>query len=85
MTRADESPPSPFASRHAGEKDNDMFQRVFVRAWQRLGRSDRGQDLLEYALLVGLIVIVVMAAVSPVGATLKTVFWDVIAASTNVI
>jgi len=61
-----------------------MFQRIVNRAWQRFWRSDRGQDLLEYALLVALIVIVVMAAVSPVGMTLKTVFWDVIAASSAI-
>ena len=61
-----------------------MFQRI-VRRVARLGRVQSGQDLLEYALLVGLIVIVVMAAVSPVGMTLKTVFWDVIAASTKAI
>jgi Flp pilus assembly pilin Flp len=61
-----------------------MFQRIVDRAWQRFWRSDRGQDLLEYALLVALIVIVVMAAVSPVGMTLKTVFWDVIAASSAI-
>jgi Flp pilus assembly pilin Flp len=66
-------------------KDISMFQRVTGRVRQRFGRPDRGQDLLEYALLVGLIVIVVMAAVSPVGMTLKTVFWDVIAASTAAI
>ena len=53
--------------------------------WRRVGRPDRGQDLLEYALLVSLIVIVVMAAVAPVGTTIKTVFWDVIAASANAI
>ena len=53
--------------------------------WRRFGRPDRGQDLLEYALLVSLIVIVVMAAVAPVGTTIKTVFWDIIAASANAI
>lgn len=54
-----------------------MFQRITDRVRQ-LGSSS-GQDLIEYALLVGLIVIVVMAAVSPVGTTIKTVFWDAIA------
>jgi Flp pilus assembly pilin Flp len=60
-----------------------MFQCITDRAWQRFGVSDRGQDLIEYALLVALIVIVVMAAVQPLGMTIKTVFWDVIATSTN--
>ena len=53
--------------------------------WRRFRSEDRGQDLLEYALLVALIVLVVMAAVAPVGTTIKTVFWDVISASTNAI
>jgi Flp pilus assembly pilin Flp len=62
----------------------DMFERI-TSLWRRFGRQDRGQDLLEYALLVALIVIVVMAAVAPVGTTIKTVFWDVISASANAI
>ena len=75
--------PPPHKS-HRVLKDNDMFQRIVNRAWQRFWRADRGQDLIEYALLVALIVIVVIAAVSPVGMTLKTVFWDVIAASSAI-
>jgi Flp pilus assembly pilin Flp len=55
------------------------------RLSRRLGSQDSGQDLLEYALLVALIVIVVMTAITPVGTTIKTVFWDVISASANAI
>jgi Flp pilus assembly pilin Flp len=62
-----------------------MFQCITDRAWRRLGRSDLGQDLVEYALLVALIVVVVMAAVSPLGMTIKTVFWDAIAITTSAI
>jgi Flp pilus assembly pilin Flp len=62
-----------------------MFERMTDRVWRRFGLPDSGQDLVEYALLVALIVVVVMAAVTPVGTTIKTVFWDVIAASTNAI
>jgi len=47
--------------------------------WRRFGRNDEGQDLLEYALLVALVVLVAMGAVATVGNTIKTVFWDVIA------
>ena len=61
-----------------------MFQRLTNRL-SRLCSHDGGQDLLEYALLVALIVAVVMTAVSPVGQTIKTVFWDAIAASTDAI
>ena len=43
--------------------------------------SDSGQDLLEYALLVSLIVLAAMGAVGTLGSTLKTVFWDVIASA----
>jgi len=57
-----------------------MFERI-TSLWRRFRSEDRGQDLLEYALLVALIVLVVMAAVAPVGTTIKTVFWDVIASS----
>jgi Flp pilus assembly pilin Flp len=62
-----------------------MFQRMTDRLRGWFGPQTSGQDLLEYALLVALIVIVVMAAVSPVGTTIKTVFWDVIATSANAI
>jgi len=62
-----------------------MRERFTARVWRRFGQQDSGQDLVEYALLVALIVVVVMAAVTPVGTTIKTVFWDVIAASANAI
>jgi Flp pilus assembly pilin Flp len=48
-------------------------------------RREDGQDLLEYALLVSLIALVAMSAVTTVGSTIKTVFWDVIAAATAAI
>jgi Flp pilus assembly pilin Flp len=57
-----------------------MYQRI--GDWRRrFGSSETGQDLLEYALVVVLIAIVAMGAVTTVGSTLKTVFWDAIAAS----
>ena len=52
-----------------------------LRIWQTLRRSsqgDSGQDLLEYALLVSLIVIAAIGAVETVGITVKTLFWDAI-------
>jgi len=48
---------------------------------RRLGRDESGQDLIEYALLVGLVALVAVAAVTQVGETIRDVFWDVIAAS----
>jgi Flp pilus assembly pilin Flp len=62
-----------------------MIQRMFPRLSLVFGPQDSGQDLLEYALLVALIVIVAISAVAPVGTTIKTVFWDVISASANAI
>ena len=44
-------------------------------------RSDDGQDLLEYALLCGLIALVALGAVTAVGNQINTVLWQVIAAS----
>lgn len=60
-----------------------------MRSWLQLDRissrmfsgDDRGQDLLEYALLAGLIALVALAAVGSVGQTINNVFWKTIAAS----
>lgn len=51
---------------------------TFVR---RLTRSERGQDLLEYAMLCALIALVALGAVSTLGNKINTVFWQAIAAS----
>ena len=40
--------------------------------------DDSGQDLLEYALLVALVVLVAVGAVTTVGTTINTVFWTYI-------
>jgi Flp pilus assembly pilin Flp len=48
-------------------------------ATERLRREEEGQDLLEYALLCALIGIIAMGAVTTVGNTINTVFWQVIA------
>ena len=45
----------------------------------RLRRSEEGQDLLEYGLLVALIAVFAIGAVSTVGNTIHTVFWQSIA------
>ena len=45
----------------------------------RLRRSEEGQDLLEYGLLVALIAVFAIGAVSTVGNTIHTVFWQGIA------
>ena len=40
--------------------------------------DESGQDLLEYALLVALVVLVAIGAVTTVGTTINTVFWTYI-------
>jgi len=47
----------------------------------RLVRSENAQDLLEYGLLAALIALVAVAAVTSVGGTINSVFWQAIAAS----
>ncbi len=49
-------------------------------AGERFGQDD-GQDLLEYGLLVALIAIVALGAVTALGTTITTVFWNAIAAA----
>jgi Flp pilus assembly pilin Flp len=51
------------------------------RAIRGFLRTEEGQDLLEYGLLVTLIAIVALGAVSTLGQTIFTVFWKTIAAS----
>ncbi|NUR56927.1 MAG: Flp family type IVb pilin [Acidobacteria bacterium] len=47
----------------------------------RFHLSDDGQDLLEYGLLVALIALVALGAVTTVGQTIYTVFWQSIASN----
>jgi Flp pilus assembly pilin Flp len=44
-------------------------------------RNDEGQDLLEYGLLMSLIAITAMGAVTQIGQTILSVFWEAIAAT----
>ena len=39
-------------------------------------RDDSGQDLIEYAMLTGLIVLVTVATVNSLGSTVDTVLWE---------
>ena len=45
---------------------------------QRALDDESGQDLIEYALLVALVVLVAIGAVTAVGTTINTVFWSYI-------
>jgi Flp pilus assembly pilin Flp len=51
---------------------------ILIRAGRFL-RSNDGQDLIEYGLLMALIAIVAMGAVGTVGSTIYDVFWRAIA------
>jgi Flp pilus assembly pilin Flp len=53
-----------------------VFRRI---ANLRLRRSEDGQDLLEYGLLAALIAVIAIGAVTTVGNTIQTVFWQSIA------
>jgi Flp pilus assembly pilin Flp len=44
-------------------------------------KDAEGQDLLEYSMLVALIAVVAVSAVTTLGSTIHTVFWQTIAAS----
>ena len=63
-----------------------MQSPVAVAALKRIAnghlrRSEEGQDLLEYGLLAALIAIFALGAVSAVGQTIYTVFWQSIASN----
>lgn len=45
-----------------------------INKLRALGRDDSGQDLLEYALLVGLIALVAYAAVQATGTSVSNIF-----------
>ena len=47
----------------------------------RLRESEDGQDLLEYGLLCALIALFALGAVTTVGQTIHTVFWQAIASN----
>jgi Flp pilus assembly pilin Flp len=54
---------------------------AMLRKIAQLRRSEHGQDLLEYAMLAGLIAIFALGAVSSVGHSIHTVFWQTIASA----
>jgi Flp pilus assembly pilin Flp len=50
-----------------------------IAAVQHLIHREDGQDLVEYALLVALVVLVAMVSLTPVATTITNVFWVPIA------
>jgi pilus assembly protein Flp/PilA len=51
---------------------------VYIRTWLHNLKSEEGQDLVEYALLLGLIAIVAVAAIVIAGDAVSQI-WSVIA------
>ena len=47
-----------------------MIRNMFMKLW----KEEEGQDLLEYALLLVLIVLVAAAAVNPLGQTIANIY-----------
>ena len=54
---------------------------IWIVLLRRLRHDDGGQDLIEYALLIGLVSLVAVSAVTEVGTTILNVFWSVISAT----
>jgi Flp pilus assembly pilin Flp len=69
--------------RDAGVKDRHRKVRIAMRAVvalvNKLNVLEDGQDLLEYALIVGLISIIAIVGMTAIGTTVNTVFWQAIA------
>jgi Flp pilus assembly pilin Flp len=49
----------------------------------RLWKDEEGQDLLEYALLIALVVLIAAATVSPLGKTIANVYTSANTCATN--
>jgi Flp pilus assembly pilin Flp len=71
--------PTGAVDRLPKRKEAFMSGRAATQALRRWIRSDRGQDLVEYGLLMALIAVAAIAGVHTIGTTINTVFWEVIA------
>ena len=63
-----------------------MQSQVAVAVLEKIAKarhSEEGQDLLEYGLLAALLAVVAIGAVTVVGNTINTVFWQTIAVASN--
>ena len=63
----------------ASEDHMNLFARM-----RAFGRDDSGQDLLEYALLVGLIALVTVLAVTNAGSEVNRIFGAIVTSLTAV-
>jgi pilus assembly protein Flp/PilA len=52
-----------------------MMKRIYPRLRQsKVWKDCRGQDLVEYALMAGVVAVAAVAVLPPLGATLQSVF-----------
>ncbi len=56
----------------------------FIKRLLAFVRRDEGQDLIEYALLVGLISLVAVLAITQAGAAVNTIFGKIVTSLTAV-
>jgi pilus assembly protein Flp/PilA len=50
---------------------------LIINRMRAFGRNEDGQDLIEYALLVGLISLVAVAAITLAGSAVNTIFTNI--------
>ena len=55
-----------------------------IARFRALLRNDEGQDLIEYALLAGLIALVAVTAIGQAGQQVNVIWSDIVTALTNV-
>jgi pilus assembly protein Flp/PilA len=69
-----------------GQQEEIAMSAVAIAVLKKIAqvqRSEEGQDLLEYGLLAALIAVVAIGAVSAVGTTIYTAFWQSIALASS--
>ena len=55
-----------------------------IARFRALGRNDKGQDLIEYALLAGLIALVAVVAIGDAGTQVNEIWESIVAALNSV-
>jgi Flp pilus assembly pilin Flp len=75
------APSAVLPSVNGGDQAGSSSSPGLVAAVRRFARTEDGQDLLEYGMLVVLIAGAAVVAVERVGSTINAVLWQAIAAS----
>ena len=57
----------------------------YIKNWFIVRKGEKGQDLAEYALLIGLIALIVILAVTLLGTQISTIFVNITTALGTVI